>query len=111
MTDGLFFTHIKEAIQAFRGAPMSEKLDHDGLARWSKEQFESAPCPKRVGTASNHCDHQISPMAHPMIAHTKAFQCCHCGRGRSEEHVPQTSGGSYVSEPHGPFAPKITVMY
>lgn len=70
----------------------------------------SETCPKREGTAANHCDHQISSLGHPMIAHTKTFQCCHCGRVRSEDYVPQTSGG-YVMQPHGPFAPKITVMY
>lgn len=71
------------------------------------------PCSKRDGTAASHCDHQTSPAGHPMIAHTKIFRCCFCGRVRSEQYEPPKGGQTcgYHESDHGPFAPKMWVMY
>lgn len=69
-------------------------------------------CPKRDGTAASHCDHRTSPQVHPMIAHTKTFRCCYCGRVRSEKYEPPQGGQAfgYSAADHGPFAPKTWVM-
>lgn len=70
------------------------------------------PCPKREGTSASHCDHQTSPQVHPMIAHTKTFRCCFCGRARSVKYEPMGGGQAYAHRTcdHGPFAPQTWVM-